>query len=170
MLSPGYLEEAVRLAMPELRARREDALAAETGLSYLRRVVQGRLDIVLAECSRRSAGHDRSDLGELVEQLPAILADHVHAPGRGRPPTLLTPGEPDAELAARVEAVLPGERLAGLSEVGDAELRAVAASLESLERSLSAQRRALHAVLDRLQEEVVRRYQCGEASIDGLVQ
>jgi len=169
MLSPGYLDGLAGLPMSEIRARRAAANEVETGLSYLRRLVQGRLDIVAAERQRRDAGGAPLDVETLVERLPSILGEHVHAPGPGRLPTLLAPGELDPQLAGRLDEILPANRLAALAELDDAELAAALAELDVYERSVSGKRRALHEVLDGLQEEIVRRYRTGEATVDSLI-
>jgi hypothetical protein len=49
VLDLSFTEEVERLGLPELRARREDAEAEEADVSYLRRLLQGRLDILRAE-------------------------------------------------------------------------------------------------------------------------
>jgi hypothetical protein len=76
VLDPGFTEGVDRLALPELRARREEA--EEADVSYLRRLLQGRLDILRAELVRRSAGGDQ-DVAGLLAGLPKILTDD--APG-----------------------------------------------------------------------------------------
>jgi hypothetical protein len=168
VINPGYLEGLEEWSLVQVRARRDDALEVETGLSYLRRMVQGRLDIVLAEEGRRRRG-EGGDLGELVDSLPEILGDRVHAPGSGRLPALMGPGALNRELAERLEAVLPASRLDSVDQLDEAELRSASAELETLERTVSAQRRSVFDVLDRLQEELVRRYRTGEATVDSLL-
>jgi hypothetical protein len=85
VLDPGFTEGVERLGLPELRARREEAEAEETDVSYLRRLLQGRLDILREELVRRSAGGAQDVAG-----LSSILSDD--APGtfgavrRARPP------------------------------------------------------------------------------------
>jgi hypothetical protein len=69
VLDPGFTDGVDQLGLPELRARREEA-----DVSYLRRLLQGRLDILRAELVRRSAGGDQ-DVGGLLTGLPAILTD-----------------------------------------------------------------------------------------------
>ena len=170
ILDPAFLDGLADLSLAEVRARRDRATQIETGLSYLRRLVQGRLDIVVAERSRRAAGLPPGDLAGLVDRLPEILGDHVHAPGFGRLPTILAPGEVDAALEARIESIVPTATLSGLSELADSDLDQAFEALEGLEREVSAQRRSLHGVLDALQEEIVRRYRSGEASVDSLLQ
>jgi hypothetical protein len=167
-MDPRYLEGLESWTLDEVRARREEATETETGLSYLRRIVQGRLDIVVAEQTHRING-ESGDVSELVDELPAILSGNVHAPGLGRLPTLLAPGEVDPALEARLEEILPAGRLAGLHELDPEELSRCASELTEFERSVSAQRRAVLDVLDRLQDEVVRRYRSGEATVDSLL-
>lgn len=167
-MAPGYLQGLESWPLDELRSRRDEATVVETGLSYLRRIIQGRLDIVLAERRRREAGEQES-LTELVDQLPSILSEHVHAPGLGRLPALMGPGELDEGLQERLERALPESRLANVTEVGDAELHSAGDRLVELEREVSGLRRSVFDVLDRLQEEIVRRYRTGEATVDSLL-
>jgi hypothetical protein len=165
---PEYLDGLEEWALVDLRARKDESTEIETGLSYLRRIVQGRLDIVKAEQGRREGGSP-GDVSDLVDDLPKILGDHVHAPGLGRLPVYMGPGQLDAELESRLEAILPEARLGVLPEVPDDELEASAQGLTELERTISSQRRAVFDVLDRLQEEIVRRYRTGEATVDSLL-
>jgi hypothetical protein len=169
LLAPGYLDGLTDWPIERVRARRDAATRVETGLSYLRRITQGRLDIVLAEQRRRQQGQSGGDLDELVRQLPEILADRVHTPGPGRLSTLLAPGELDPRLAARLEAVLPSAQLGNLQDFDADGLAAVSDALDALERFLSTQRQAVFEVIDHLQEELVRRYRSGEATVDSLL-
>jgi hypothetical protein len=169
IMALDYLEGLADWPIERVRARRDEATEVETGLSYLRRIVQGRLDIVLAAYHRRQLGEESDDISDLVDRLPKILGDRVHAPGLGRLPVLMGPGELDPVLLARLEAVLPASRLDNMGDLDDVELVAASAGLEELEHSLSSQRRAVFDVLDRLQEELVRRYRTGEATVDSLL-
>ena len=168
-MASGYLDGLEGWSLESVRARRDVATEVETGLSYLRRIVQGRLDILLAEQRRRRDGTGGSDLTSLVEDLPSILSDHVHAPGLGRLPTLMAPGELGGQLEARLEAVVTANRLAAIGTMDDAELSVACAGLVDLEKKVSAERRAVFEVLDRLQDEIVRRYGTGEATVDSLL-
>jgi hypothetical protein len=168
VMAPGYLEGLESWPLDALRSRRDEATVVETGLSYLRRIIQGRLDILLAEQGRREAGEQES-LTELVDQLPSILSDHVHAPGLGRLPALMGPGELDAGLEAKLEEALPESRLGSVTEMTPAEISSAGDRLVELEREVSGLRRAVFDVLDRLQEEIARRYRTGEATVDNLL-
>lgn len=168
LTDPSYLDGLEGWTLDEVRSRRDQTREAETGLSYLRRIVQGRLDILGAEQNHRRKG-DRGGVSELVEELPSILSENVHAPGLGRLPALMAPGHIDEELEGRLEQILPGSSLGTLSELGDEDLKKRADELTEFERSVSTQRRALLDVVDRLQDEIVRRYRTGEATVDSLL-
>jgi len=168
-LDPAYTEHLQSLTLEDLRARRSECHEAEVKLSYLRRLVQGRLDIALSELHRREVHGAPVDAAALVEQLPEILSDRVHAPGTGRLPVLMAPGDVDEELLARVDGIVSAERLVTLGELDDAGVRQIIDDLEFYEHALSSQRRNLHGVIDQLQEEIVRRYKTGEATVDSLL-
>src|SRR5205823_1705359 len=71
VLAENYLDGIATLPMDEVRSLRKEAEQEETDLSYLRRLLQGRLDILRAELARRSGATS----GTLVDALPKILAD-----------------------------------------------------------------------------------------------
>ncbi len=169
LVAPEFLSGLSSMSFDDVRRRRSDANEVETGLSYLRRIVQGRLDIVLAERHRRDEGVEAGDIASLVDHLPEILSEHVHAPGFGRLTTLIAPGEIDQTFLDRMNDIIPPSRLGSLPALPDTELERVIDRLVLLEREISARRRSLHEVLDRLQEEIVRRYSSGEASVDNLL-
>lgn len=165
---PGFLEGLESWPLAQVRSHRDTATEIETALSYLRRIVQGRLDIVLAELHHREHG-ERGDAHSLVDELPAILSGNVHAPGLGRLPTMLAPGDMDSTLEDRLEEVLPAGRLATIADMSVDDLRSTVESLTEFERTVSVERRGVLDVLDRLQEEIVRRYSTGEATVDSLL-
>lgn len=169
LLDPSYVADLGALSMDELRSKRAECQEVEVGLSYLRRVAQGRLDIVLADLHRRSEGGEGGDLHSLVEKLKDILSDKVHAPGMGRLPTLMAPGEGNSALTAEMDAIAGPDALTSLPDLGDADVRDIADGLGALERKISGQRRALHERIDALQDEIVRRYKTGEATVDSLL-
>src|ERR671921_714408 len=63
--------------MDELRAKRAESQRVEVGLSYLRRLAQGRLDIVAAEVRRRVEGAAPRDSDTLVAGLWAELGAFI---------------------------------------------------------------------------------------------
>lgn len=168
ILQPSYLEGLPSLALDELRSRRDQATEVEVGLSYARRLIQGRLDIVLAEVRRRETGDTSGDLADLVERLPEILGERVHAPGTGRLPSLMMPADDIAEVH-RLDGILDAESVGALPEKSDDQLHQIVDALAELEHEVSAGRHSVHDVIDRLQDELVRRYKSGEASVDTLL-
>ena len=167
LLDPAFIEGLRDLPMEEVRAKRVECSEVEVGLSMLRRVVQGRLDIVGSDLQRR-AGGEPADLSALVDQLPQILSDHAGPRGVGRLPTLFVPSDQD-DLTAEVDAVADPRRLSSLPEMEESEVRALADALGELERRTSDQRQLLFERIAILQEEIVRRYKAGEANVDSLL-
>jgi hypothetical protein len=164
-LSPDGLDT---VALAEIRSARDHAVETETGLSYLRRMVQAPLDMVRGELERRAAG-ETSDLAALVDDLPRILSEHS-GPGSGRVPHTLEPTEIDPELSAELDAVTQGGmRIAMLPSTTDGELVELAAALDSLEVRVSRKRRLLHRTIDLLNAELARRYGSGELTPEGAL-
>jgi hypothetical protein len=169
LLDPAYLADLEHRPIEEVRAKREECRRIEDALSYVRRQVQGRLDIVAAEVSRRAEGKPPSDATSLIEQLPQILGHNVQAPGLGRLPTSLEPPEELGRLTTELEGILHFTSLTGLSEISDDDLSHLVDRLTDYERTVSDRRRALHDHLDALQAEIVRRYKTGEVSVESLL-
>jgi hypothetical protein len=170
ILDPGYLGDLPARSMNDVRSMRAECQEVETGLSYLRRLVQGRLDIVGVERQRRRDGAEPGELSTLVSQLPEILASHTRAPGVGRLPQLLAPGELDAALEQRLESITAGHDVDSLPNLTDEDLERLHDELESFEREVSNHRRELFDRIDALQAEITRRYRTGEASVESLLQ
>jgi hypothetical protein len=146
VLDPAYLADLDQRALEDLRAMHAECLELETEVSYVRRLTQARIDILRAEVQRRERGESMEDL---IRALPQILAD----PGpRGTPasshlPLQLAPNE-DSEWSSEL-AEFDGV-LANLPSLSDGELADSIARLQTVEREVSTERRALHGVLDRI--------------------
>jgi hypothetical protein len=151
-------------SLDQLRSIRDHYQDVENGLSYARRIVQGRLDTVAVEVQRRRDGADEG----LIQRLPDALAAHSRGPGLPRPMPDLEPPAWADELLRDADATLPPAALAGLSELDDADLDRAADSLGGMERELSAARHELHRSIDRVQDELVGRYRSG-ATVDDLL-
>ncbi len=169
ILAPDYLEGVESRSLDEIRAMRAESQAAETAVSFLRRLAQGRLDILHAYVDRRQKGVD-TNLDTFVEELPDIIgAGPPRPPGPGRLPMQMAPDMDAGELTVELDAILDAGRVGELGAMSEAELSAIADDLTALEQRVSAQRRALHERIDRLQAEIVARYKSGQASVDGLL-
>jgi hypothetical protein len=164
-LSPDGLGSVV---IADLRRARDGAVETETGLSYLRRMVQAPLDMVRGELENRAAGRT-SDLSSLVDDLPRILSEHSGG-GGGRLPHTLEPTEIDPELSGELDGITDvGMRIAMLPTASDDDLVQLAGSLDSLERRVSRKRRVLHRTIDLLNAELARRYGTGELTPEGAL-
>ena len=72
---PSFVADLGERAMEELRAVRSRCQSLENSLSYVRRLIQGRFDIVGGELQRRREGGDSGDTSDLIGRLPDILSD-----------------------------------------------------------------------------------------------
>jgi RsiG-like len=152
----AYLEGIGDLPLEDLRARRDECLAEREYLSLLRRLVQGRAEILQAELASRAAGEDA---GPLVDRLATILAgDEAPGPARGE---AVKVGLPEDELLLarrRVERLVADAGISDPTVLDDDALATAAEMLVAEEREVSANRSVVLAVLDTLQAELKRRY------------
>jgi hypothetical protein len=165
VLEDGYLGDLPSRPIEEIRAMRAECRAVEDKVSYLRRMVQGRLDIVAADLRRRSEGGSPGDLPALVDQLPGILGSESRAAGPGRLPSGLVAVEDDDDLTAELDEVAGPGVLDALPGLSDDEVAGLARRIGDLERDVSDRRRGLFARIDALQAELARRYRTGEANV-----
>jgi hypothetical protein len=168
VLADDWLGDLRSLPIEDIRARRDDVRGIEDRVSYLRRIIQGRLDIVAADLRRRREGGSPIDLGTLIEQLPDILSDKGGTGGPGRLPTGLIPPE-DAGLTTEIDRVAGPDLLGHLDRLSDDEVADLARSIGELEKRTSAARRGLFGRIDALNAELARRYATGEADVGPLL-
>lgn len=152
------------LSLPELRTLRRDAQRDEADLSYVRRLLQGRIDILRAELARRSPAGAAS----VVDRLPEILTD---APARQRSSARhVTLGTPQSEEYRRLAADMLAEvELSDLQARTDAELNTAMGRLVRYEQQVSGRRQRLQRTADECGAEITRRYRDGEAQVDDLL-
>ncbi|MEA2684935.1 MAG: hypothetical protein QOE93_130 [Actinomycetota bacterium] len=170
VLGPEPVAQLSMISVDEIRAQRDECRRVEDKVSYLRRLVQGRLDIVAADLRRRAAGTSPSDLASMVDQLPGILSDRVRGPGGGpgRLPSSFLPPDDD-DLLAELDAVASPGTLDSLSSLSDDQVAELAAAFTELEHRVSERRRALFSRIDALAAELARRYKSGEASVGSVL-
>jgi hypothetical protein len=166
VLADGFLDRLAEVPIDELRAMRSDAEQEEVDLSYLRRLLQGRMDIMQAEVARRAGDGSQS----LIDLLPGILADDggQSAPrGLGRHATI-EPSRADSHRRY-VEALVADTDLSDLASHDDAKLAHILEILEREEATVSMYRRAVQEVMDRCTAEIARRYKDGDAAVEDLL-
>jgi hypothetical protein len=170
LFAPDYLDGLETLPLSEVRSMRADCNEAETVVSYLRRVVQGRLDIVHSFLDHHDTGESVGDLKSVVDELSKIIGSGpARPPGPGRLPSQMSPDMEKVDLTREIDDVLNAEGIGRLPTMAEADMRSLAASLTAIEQRISDQRRTLHERIDVLQAEIVSRYKTGEATVDGLL-
>lgn len=169
ILAEDYVGDLTTLSIDDVRDRRAECKRVETGLSYVRRLVQGRLDVAAAEQARRADGGDGDDLEDLIARLPALLAGRTRGEGFGRLPETIDPGEVDEELQSELDDIITSSRLAAPGQLSDDELATAVRQLTDFERRVSRLRRQLFDRIDAFEAELTRRYRTGEATVDGLL-
>jgi hypothetical protein len=151
----AYVEGLDDLSLEALRERRDECLAEREYLSLLRRLVQGRAEILAAELDARGS----DDTTPLVERLSSILAgDEPQASSRGE---AVRVGVPDEELLLarrRIERLVADAGISDPTTLDDASLAEAVEQLTIEEANVSEARGAVISVLDTLQAELKRRY------------
>lgn len=164
VLADGFATGLPDLDLDVLRARRREAEQEEADLSYIRRMLQGRMDILRAELARRADGSGDTIVAHLSEVLAdAGRSDH----GLGRF-LRVEPSRVD-EHRRVVEQVIADVGVSDVENHSDDELRASLGRLEGFERGVSEDRRRVQHVMDALTKEVADRYKNGSASVDDLL-
>jgi len=165
VLAVGFDEGLAGLPLAEVRSRRDEAAQEETDLSYLRRMLHARIDIVRAEQRRRS----ESDSPPLVAELARILASNAvgPAPGSGRHQAM-APSRVEAHRR-HVEALISDVDLSDVGSLSAEQLDDALAAYRAEEESLSQRRHQVQRVMDRLNAEIGARYARGDASVDDLL-
>jgi hypothetical protein len=165
VLAEDFLDGLATASLAEVRGLRAQAEQEETDLSYLRRMVQGRIDIVRAELERRGGAGD----GTVLDRLASILAEERRAPARGLGRhAVLEPSRAD-EHRRYVERLVADVDLTDVSSRSDDELRQALEALLAEEEKLSAKRREVQRVMDSCSAEITRRYRDGEADVSALL-
>ena len=169
LLAPTYLDDVDGLSLDDIRRMRTECQEAEGALSYLRRLIQGRMDIVHAYMERPD-GSAAPDLSSVVDNLAGILAGPGRPAGPGRNPIFHSPDTDDmGAMTTELDAILGADDIGRLAAMDPEQLTELAGRLRELENRVSGERRGLHERIDTLQAELVERHKSGRASVDGLL-
>ena len=163
---PEYLSGISDLPIEELRQRRAECSSVEEELSYARRLLQGKLDILSHEIKGRAEGGQTS-FESLIAKLPTILADE-DSTSVGRHMNVVLPKNFEKQRR-EVERIASESIFAKLPELGPEELEDLATRLTECETQISEERRTVQDVLDVLNSEVVRRYREGQQDVSSLL-
>lgn len=165
ILDPEFTSGLDQISLDELRGRRRLCDETENELSYYRRMLHGRMDLLAFELRRRRGEETRT----LLEALPEILADSGSAgSAAGRPTRVMLPTLPDVRRRL-IDRALEDDFLARLAFVEQDELLEIQRLLVETESEISDQRKAVQGVFDQLQAELTRRYRDGLAGFDDIL-
>lgn len=153
VLDPSFTADLDQVDVDEIRHRRHIAELEETDLSYLRRLVQGRIDIVKAEMSRRNPSHHDRDI---VAHLADILAADEEVVSSGRFIALIEPSRV-GNRRRQAEELIADPRFTEIESRNTAELEEFLDLLSHHERAISDQRKAVQEVIDQCVRELARR-------------
>lgn len=163
VLAPGFADEVDQLEIDELRRRRDQAEEVERELSYQRRLLHGRMDLLAFELRRRQGKETRS----IIEALPEIIAAGLHGGDTANFRHLsLELSLPETTGRRDIDQILEDDALARVTSMSEQELADVQAALAQAEEGVSETRRKLHTVIDGLQAEIIERYKQGLANSD----
>jgi len=156
------MSDAKSMSLTELREARTRLNADEDAVSFVRRLTQGRLDLVRAELKHRRGGEDDT------ANLARVFAQE-HGGGSNRPPrdTEVPVGHP---LVIALEKICEELGFGQLRTLQVAELEALEVSLATFERERSEERKALFSSIDALTTELVSRIKGGGADVDAMFQ
>ena len=153
---PAYLVGLADRDLEDVRALREECLAEREYLSLLRRLVQGRAEILKAELDGRGSDEDR---GPLVDRLAGILAgDEQPGPSRGEALKIGLPEEEMLLARRRIERLVADAGISDPQTLDDDQLAEAVDILAREEQTVSEARGAVISVLDTVQDELKRRY------------
>jgi hypothetical protein len=156
IIDPVFLQALHDLPLDQLRERRDECLAEREYLSLLRRLLQGRAEILRAEVEGRATGEDRT---ALVERLTTILSDDEHPlTSRGEAVRVGVPEEEMLLARRRVERLASDAGISDPTTLDDAALAEAIDALATEEHNVSDARLQVIGILDTLQDELKRRY------------
>lgn len=158
-----YTRDIDSRPLTELRELRDEAAQQEGDLSYLRRLLHVRIDVVEAELRRRVEGGSTSG----VEQLVTILTDNTVGATTGRYRTI-SRSAADA-YHRHVETLVADFDLSDIKSVSEDTLHQARQVFRDEEASVSQRRREVQSLVDELNAEIASRYRRGSAAVDDLV-
>ena len=153
IVDPSFVDGLDELPLDDLRGRRDECMAEREYLSLLRRLVQGRVEILRAERETRTG-----EAAPVLDRLPEILGTDEGGASRGEAVRVGLPDEEMALARRRVERLVADAGVSDPTSLDDDALAEATARFSEEERRLSEARHAVIVVLDRVLDELKRRY------------
>ncbi len=161
VMDPSFVENLDDLSGSDLRERRQIAADVESELSFYRRMLHGRMDLLNFELARRRGEESRS----LIEALPQILGAGEMAGGNtGRVRSEYVP-ELIGDGNREIDSVLADDFLTRMPSASDESLESIQGTLTEAEERISDHRRTAQDRFDALQAKITGLYR---DQIDGL--
>lgn len=152
------MSDATHLSLSDLRAQRNALQRQEDAVSFVRRLTQGRIDLVLDE-ERRRATKAPAPSGTLTERLANVFGQE-HGGGSARPPRE-TDVPADHPLLVQLDELCEEFSFENLESLTDTDLRSLRDALTMFEQSCSQQRHQMFEQIDALTAELVARLRDG---------
>ncbi|MBJ7486772.1 MAG: hypothetical protein JHD14_00205 [Ilumatobacteraceae bacterium] len=152
------MSDATHLSLSDLRAQRNALQRQEDAVSFVRRLTQGRIDLVLDE-ERRRATKAPAPSGTLTERLANVFGQE-HGGGSARPPRE-TDVPADHPLLVQLDELCEEFSFENLESLTDADISALRDALTLFEQSCSQQRHQMFEQIDALTAELVARLRDG---------
>jgi len=152
------MSDATHLPLSDLRAQRNALQRQEDAVSFVRRLTQGRIDLVLDE-ERRRATKAPAPSGTLTERLANVFGQE-HGGGSARPPRE-TDVPADHPLLVQLDELCEEFSFENLESLTDADISALRDALTMFEQSCSQQRHQMFEQIDALTAELVARLRDG---------
>lgn len=140
--------------LAQIRAERTALQREEDIVSFVRRLAQGRLDLVADEQRRRASGADEQP-APLAERLAEVFGQQ-HGGGSARPPRE-TEVPADHPLLQQLDELCDSHGFENMETLDDRSLGALSDALGMFEKECSRQRHDMFERIDALTAEVVRR-------------
>lgn len=159
MLEPTFVESLSATPDDELRARLRASREEEEDLSFVRRLLHARLDILKAELEARRGGRGTA---RGLEALREALTEGTAPNHRGA----RTPVGTRFVISAgrrRADRIVSDDHLARLPDLASDEIETVIGRASAEEQRVSEERKRLHEVIDTLEAELAGRYRAGLA-------
>ena len=165
IFDPSYVDNLTTVPVEELRKKKAECEALEAEVSYARRLIQGKLDILRYGAERMAAG-DAVGIAEMVGDLPGILSDGTG--GSARLSRILAPASADNQRR-EMDRLASDADLARLEQLTAQEMDEIVARLAEAEKETSQKRRRVQHVMDQLTAELIRRYREGQEDPTALL-
>lgn len=170
LLAPGFADDVADLTIEDLRERRHIAEQEEADLSYARRLLQGRLDLLRDQREHPEGVMPgaRSD-ADLVHDLAVVLADDDPRADHGRGRHLSVDPTRVGEHRRAAEQAVADLAASDLTTLDPEAVAQAIEHLTQLEHEVSQNRHRVQQVMDVLTAEVGRRYRTGEARVEDVI-